>query len=92
MVTLSPTIVSGVTWAEGVVPTPVGDIQASWRTDDDGKLRYEVVLPAGLKWTGNGLHDVQVEQLGDSVRITSEIRSDDSGIQVNAEAPVASQE
>ncbi|UVI29615.1 glycoside hydrolase family 78 protein [Paenibacillus spongiae] len=73
MVTLSPTIVDGVTWAEGVIPTPSGDIQASWRTGDDGKLHYEVLMPAGLKWTGSGLHDVQVEQLGDTVRITGEI-------------------
>ncbi|MCQ6561063.1 alpha-L-rhamnosidase N-terminal domain-containing protein [Paenibacillus mendelii] len=93
VVTLSPTIVSGVTWVEGVVPTPMGDIHASWRTEDNGQVRYEAVMPSGLKWTGNGLHDVQVEQLGDTVRMTGQIGSGGSGgIQVSEPTSISGQE
>ena len=50
-------------WAEGTVPTPHGDLAASWRHDRSG-FAVQLTAPAGT--TGS----VQVPTFGDKVRVT----------------------
>lgn len=49
--TFEPHAPSGVTFAEGVVPTPQGEIRVSWRRVN-GKIKGDVVAPAGCERVG----------------------------------------
>ena len=37
-----------LTWAKGVVPTPLGDIHAEWRREPDGRIVGKASCPAGV--------------------------------------------
>jgi hypothetical protein len=41
--------VSGLSWARGVVPTPLGDIAVSWDVEADNCFRLTVTVPLGSK-------------------------------------------
>ena len=35
-------------WAEGAVPTRFGMMEASWKREKGGKLKYELTVPEGI--------------------------------------------
>lgn len=70
-VALQPQAVHGIDWASGVIPTASGDINAEWRREVDGKLRFQASLPNGLAWTAIGLEDLAIEPVeGGRTRVT----------------------
>jgi hypothetical protein len=42
---------SGVSWAQGRVPTPKGAIDVAWKKGRDGRLTVAVSAPAGVRYT-----------------------------------------
>ncbi|QMV41235.1 alpha-L-rhamnosidase-related protein [Cohnella cholangitidis] len=64
-----PSAVGELTWARGIVPTPIGEIEAAWARKDDGSYEFEATLPIDLQWTGEGLLDIQAVQEGENRKI-----------------------
>jgi hypothetical protein len=58
-----------LSWAEGTVPTPHGDLDASWRHTDDGAFTMTLDAPSGT--TGQ----VRVPTFGDAVDVTFDGRT-----------------
>ncbi|QJD84543.1 alpha-L-rhamnosidase-related protein [Cohnella herbarum] len=56
---LRPRAVGELTWAKGVVPTPIGNIEASWTLSEDGKFEFEARIPQSLQWSGASLNDLE---------------------------------
>ncbi|MBB6731677.1 alpha-L-rhamnosidase N-terminal domain-containing protein [Cohnella zeiphila] len=69
-VSLQPSAVPGVEWAEGTVPTKLGDIRAEWRREKDGTAHFTAELPDGLSWTAPGLEGVTISEAAGLLRIT----------------------
>ncbi|MFC4598672.1 alpha-L-rhamnosidase C-terminal domain-containing protein [Cohnella hongkongensis] len=71
IVELRPFAAGGLTWAEGTIPTPVGDIEAAWSEKEGGEFAFEARLPAGLGWSADeSLHNVATVKDGDSTVIS----------------------
>jgi len=68
---LRPVAAGDLEWAEGVVPTPVGDIHARWESGSDGSYQFEAQLPQGIRWTAIDLREVQVQQKDGHTQITA---------------------
>ncbi|BBH24093.1 hypothetical protein Back11_54380 [Paenibacillus baekrokdamisoli] len=69
-VTLQPTLVKGIEWAEGIVPTKAGEIRAEWKQGEDGRVRYQALLPIGLAWKALGLADLSVVTDEEGIHVT----------------------
>ena len=48
VIEVAPQPGGGLSWAESVHRTPFGWAASSWRTDDDGTLSLDVVVPVGV--------------------------------------------
>ncbi|MDQ8734760.1 alpha-L-rhamnosidase N-terminal domain-containing protein [Paenibacillus sp. LHD-38] len=70
IVRLQPTAVKGIEWAEGNIPTQLGDIQAEWRIGEDGVIKYEVSLPKEISWTARGVEELTVAMDDARARVT----------------------
>ncbi|MBJ9993510.1 alpha-L-rhamnosidase-related protein [Paenibacillus sp. S28] len=68
-VTLRPSPVTEVEWAEGSVVTRYGKISAQWKRDVDGVYRFEARLPAQMTWKAPGLRDISVSMDQDHVHV-----------------------
>jgi len=42
---------AGLRYARGVVPTPFGAIEAQWSKDESGIVRFEALVPPGVRWS-----------------------------------------
>ncbi|MED5020819.1 family 78 glycoside hydrolase catalytic domain [Paenibacillus chibensis] len=73
-VVLRPSPVPGVGWAEALVPSAYGDIEARWDRKDDDKLLFTANLPAGVPWRAEGLEHVSVRQGEGGITISGEIK------------------
>ncbi|MBO7743630.1 family 78 glycoside hydrolase catalytic domain [Paenibacillus sp. MWE-103] len=74
-VVLDPAPVTGIDWAEGTVPTPHGDIQASWRRETDGSIRFRVQLPVGMAWQTGQLSEVAAAEEAGTVVVTGIVQA-----------------
>ncbi len=63
-----PAVAKGLSWAKGTVPTPRGDVEASWFKTDGGEYAFEARMPAGLGWSGGGSLE-NVEETKDGERV-----------------------
>jgi len=70
-VLLRPVAVGDLEWAEGVVPTPAGDVQARWESNSDGSFRFEALLPRGINWKAVNLSEVQVRLKDGNTQVTA---------------------
>jgi len=68
-VTLRPSPVTEVEWAEGSVVTRYGKISAQWKRDVDGVYRFEARLPVQMTWKAPGLRDISVSMDQDHVYV-----------------------
>ncbi|MBB6637307.1 alpha-L-rhamnosidase N-terminal domain-containing protein [Cohnella thailandensis] len=68
-VVLRPIAVAGIDWAEGAVPTKLGEIRVRWQREENGRVRYRADLPKGLAWAAPGVDGAVVSETGDAVRI-----------------------
>ena len=50
-VTIAPHVPSGLSWAQGRVPTPHGSIDVAWKQQRDGRVTVAVSAPAGVRYT-----------------------------------------
>jgi len=68
---LRPRAAGDLTWAEGTIPTSVGDIQAKWESNPDDSFRFEALLPQGISWEAVDLREVQVQQKDGGTQVTA---------------------
>jgi len=71
LVALRPAAAGGLAWAKGTIPTPQGDIEASWSETDSGTVAFEARLPIGLGWSAcESLERVSEVKDGENIIVT----------------------
>ncbi|MFB9275394.1 alpha-L-rhamnosidase C-terminal domain-containing protein [Cohnella cellulosilytica] len=71
IVAFRPGAVGGLSWARGTIPTPRGDIEASWSAAEGGEYAFEAQLPAGLEWSAaTSLQNVEAAKDGERTLLT----------------------
>ena len=71
VVAFRPGAAGGLSWARGTIPTPRGDIEASWSAAEGGEYAFEARLPAGLEWSAaTSLQNVEAAKDGERTLLT----------------------
>ncbi|WP_082423131.1 alpha-L-rhamnosidase-related protein [Paenibacillus dakarensis] len=74
-VSLNPTIVEGIEWAEGSVILQQGEIRAEWKRDQSGVCRFQASFPKGISWVAPGISELSVVTEEERIQVEGIIAS-----------------
>ncbi|RUS46683.1 alpha-L-rhamnosidase N-terminal domain-containing protein [Cohnella sp. AR92] len=85
-VVLRPLAVEGIGWAEGVVPTKLGEIRVRWERVTEEDVRYRADIPRELAWSAPGVEEATASENGEFIRVEGKVpRRGGSGMLAEAE-------